>query len=273
MYNPFNKSISEIEYNDLEKLIKDNISEGWFVEYKGSFPKNKKIANSIASFANSEGGWYIIGIEEDEMESKPSEIIGFDLETNKKPADKITNIVKDNINPIPYFESKLIEIPGKKYVLVIQVFEGNDTPYISNGSVYIRVGETSKPLAINDRYQYDKLINKKQSFQKRVTSFMDNSFFFDEYYSQPYLELYIYVNSSKSILFEDFYSKEMFDLIKENFNSKVRLSDDFDVFASLTFDNIYGSIDSYILRYIYENTPTYTITSIFCGNQIMGKVA
>lgn len=258
MYNPFNKSISEIEYNDLEKLIKDNISEGWFVEYKGSFPKNKKIANSIASFANSEGGWYIIGIEEDEMESKPSEIIGFDLETNKKPADKITNIVKDNINPIPYFESKLIEIPGKKYVLVIQVFEGNDTPYISNGSVYIRVGETSKPLAINDRYQYDKLINKKQSFQKRVTSFMDNSFFFDEYYSQPYLELYIYVNSSKSILFEDFYSKEMFDLIKENFNSKVRLSDDFDVFASLTFDNIYGSIDSYILRYIYENTPLHT---------------
>lgn len=55
MYNPFNKTISEIEYDDLEKLIENNISEGWSIEYKGSFPKNKKIADSIASFANSEG--------------------------------------------------------------------------------------------------------------------------------------------------------------------------------------------------------------------------
>ena len=56
MYNPFNKNISEIEYDDLKKLIENDITEGWFIEYKGSFPKNKKIANSIASFANSEGG-------------------------------------------------------------------------------------------------------------------------------------------------------------------------------------------------------------------------
>ena len=76
MYNPFNKIISEIKYEDLEKLIKNNISEGWFIEYKSSFPKNKKIADSIASFANSEGGWYIVGIEEKENESSPSEIVG-----------------------------------------------------------------------------------------------------------------------------------------------------------------------------------------------------
>ena len=152
MYNPFNKNISEIEYEDLKKLTENNVSEGWFIEYKGSFPKkNKKIANSIASFANSEGGWYIIGIGESENESKPSEIIGFDLENNKKPADKITNIIKDNIDPIPYFETKIVEIPENKFVLVVQVFEGYDTPYISDGSVYMRIGETSKPLAIGDR--------------------------------------------------------------------------------------------------------------------------
>ena len=69
MYNPFNKNISEIEYEDLKKLIENDVSEGWVIEYKGSFPKNKNIANSIASFANSEGGWYFIGIEEKENES------------------------------------------------------------------------------------------------------------------------------------------------------------------------------------------------------------
>lgn len=255
MYNPFNKNISEIEYEDLKKLIENDVSEGWVIEYKGSFPKNKNIANSIASFANSEGGWYFIGIEEKENESKPSEIIGFNLEDYKKPADKVTNVVKDNIDPIPYFETKLVEIPENKFVLVVQVFEGNDAPYISNGSVYIRVGETSKPLAIDDRYQFDKLLDKKQSFQKRVISFMDNTFFFDESYTQPYLEFYVYLNNPENVLFEDFHSEEFFEMLKENFNSNVKLSDELELSSSVNFDNVYGSVDSYMIRHVYDNNP------------------
>ena len=258
MYNPFNKPLSEIEYEDLEKLIENNISEGWFVEYKGSFPKNNKIATSIASFANSEGGWYIIGIEEKENESKPSEIIGFDLDDYKKPADKVTNVIKDNIDPIPYFETKLVEIPENKFVLVVQVFEGHDVPYISNGSVYIRVGETSKPLAIDDRYQFEKLLDKKKSFEKRVNSFMDNTFFFDEHYSQPYLEFYIYVNNPKGILFEDFYSEEFFEKLKENFNSDIEIMDGIPISSARNFDNLYASVDSYILRHVFNNPPLHT---------------
>lgn len=256
MYNPFNKTISEIEYNDLEKLIENEISEGWYVEYKGSFPKkNKKIADSIASFANSEGGWYIVGIEEDEKESKPSEIIGFDLEDEKKPADKITNIVKDNVDPIPYFESKIIEISENKVVLVVQVFEGYDAPYISNGKINIRVGETSKPVAIDDRYQFEKLLEKKENYRKKVESFMDNRFYFVENYSKPYLEFYVYVDNPKEVLFEDFYSDTFFKDLKENFNSKVKLTDVVELSTSLNFDNIYGSVDSYVIRQVYDHNP------------------
>ncbi len=258
MYNPFNKNISEIEYDDLKKLIENNISEGWFVEYKGSFPNNKKIAKSIASFANSEGGWYIIGIEENENESKPSEIIGFDLETNRKPADKITNIVKDNIDPIPYFESKVVEIPENKHVLVVQVFEGHDLPYITDGRIYIRVGETSKPETIKDRYQFEKLLDKNQDFKKKVNSFMDNTFFFDDHYTQPYLEFYIYINNPKIILFEDFFYEDFFEKLKENFNSDIEIIDGLNVSAAINFDNIYASVDSYILRHVFDNAPLHT---------------
>lgn len=258
MYNPFNKIISEIKYEDLEKLIKNNISEGWFIEYKSSFPKNKKIADSIASFANSEGGWYIVGIEEKENESSPSEIVGIDIEDNKKPTDKITNIIKDNITPIPYFESRIVNIAKNKVVLIVQVFEGHDAPYISNGSIYIRVGETSKPVAIDDRYQFDKLLNKQENFNKRVTSFMDNEFFFRDTFNQPYLEFYVYVDNHENILFEDFYSKEFFEEFKENFNSNVQLADEFDVTASTNFDNAYSSVDSYILRHVYDNPLLHT---------------
>lgn len=256
MYNPFKKNISEIEYEDLKNLIEKDIGEGWFIEYKGSFPKNNKIANSIASFANSEGGWYIVGIEENKNKSAPFEIIGFDLKTNKKPDDKITDIIKRNINPIPYFESKIVEIPENKVVLVVQVFEGYDTPYISNGSVYIRVDGTSEPL--KDRYQFEKLLDKKRYFEKNVSSFMDNTFFFDDYFEQPYLEFYVYVNNPKKVLFEDFYSEEFFENLKENFNTKVQLADDVELSASVNFDNIYGSVDSYIIRHVYDNNPMHT---------------
>lgn len=204
MYNPFNKNISELIYDDLKKLIENNISEGWNIEYKEKFPKdNKKIANSIASFANSEGGWYIVGIKENKNESNPFEIVGFELESNRKPDDKITNIVKDNINPIPYFETKLVEIPENKVVLVVQVFESHDPPYFSKDGVYMRVGGTSKKL--DNRYQFEKLLDKKENFRKRVNSFMDNTFCFDDYGEHPYLEFYVYVNNPKNILFEDFF--------------------------------------------------------------------
>ena len=180
------------------------------------------------------------------------------MENNKKPADKITNIVKDNVDPIPYFESKLVEIPENKFVLVVQVFEGNDTPYISDGSIYIRVGETSKPLAIDDRYQFNKLLDKKQTFEKKINSFMDNTFFFEESFNQPYLEFYVYLNNPKKVLFEDFYSEEFFEMLKENFNSNVKLADDLNISASINFDNIYASVDSYILRHVYDNDSLHT---------------
>ena len=136
------------------------------------------------------------------------------------------------------------------------MFEGYDTPYISNGSVYIRVDGTSEP--IKDRYQFEKLLDKKRFFEKKVNSFMDNKFFFDEYYTQPYLEFYVYVNNPKKVLFEDFYSEEFFDNLKENFNTKVQLKDNLELSASFSFDNIYASVDSYMLRHVYDNNPLHT---------------
>ena len=56
-FNPFKKSIREpLTPEDLEMLIIDSVSEGYFVEYKGFLPVSKKIAKSIASFANTYGG-------------------------------------------------------------------------------------------------------------------------------------------------------------------------------------------------------------------------
>ena len=63
-FNPFNKNFNQLKYDDLSTLIENEVSEGWTLEYKSKILKSKDIAKSIASFANSEGGWYIVGVEE-----------------------------------------------------------------------------------------------------------------------------------------------------------------------------------------------------------------
>ena len=225
----------------MKKLIDNEISEGWFIEYKEKFPKSKKIANSIASFANSEGGWYIVGIKEEENQSGPR-----------------TNIVKDLINPIPYIQSKIIKIPdSENVVLVVYIPEGNEPPYISNGSVYIRAGETSKPLAIEDRYYYDKLINKAKLFKQKRDMFVENNFTISQAQDsskQPFLECYIYLDNPNNFMFDDFYSEAFFNKIHKNFNTNVKIiSEEAGILLNIELSNHYSSIDSHIFRHIGTN--------------------
>jgi hypothetical protein len=52
---------------DLQALIGDQVPEGLFVEYKRDW-SSKKVARAVASFANSQGGgWLIIGVEANKL--------------------------------------------------------------------------------------------------------------------------------------------------------------------------------------------------------------
>ena len=64
-YNPFDKAIRDLTAGDLDRLIDNEVTEGYGIEYKGDFPENKKVGRSIASLANAYGGWYFIGVAAD----------------------------------------------------------------------------------------------------------------------------------------------------------------------------------------------------------------
>jgi hypothetical protein len=68
MFQPFGaKHLSEIDQADLQALIGDQVPEGLFVEYKRDW-SSKKVARAVASFANSQGGgWLIIGVEANKL--------------------------------------------------------------------------------------------------------------------------------------------------------------------------------------------------------------
>ena len=74
VYSPFEDKngnpleLSKIRFSHLGQLR--TVDEGYKVEYKSTFDKSvkDKIPAIITSFANSEGGWLIIGIDDNSHE-------------------------------------------------------------------------------------------------------------------------------------------------------------------------------------------------------------
>lgn len=250
-FNPFGKSISKVRKADLDKLIKNQIAEGWFVEYKQDWVAAKKIGHSIASFANSDGGWYIIGIRAND-ENIAEEIVGIDLSATRNPTDKIRNIIKDHISPFPYFESRLIKLNSERGVIIVRIERGDETPYITtDGRIYRRVGEGSDPIPETDRYSIQKLFERSLALSEKIKLFRSNPFTMSqaqEKQSCGFLEVYIHTTPFDSFHINDFYTEKIHSQIKSIYYNQVQFIGP--TKASINFNSIYSSAGSYILRHV-----------------------
>lgn len=260
-YNPFNKEISCLRKSDLNKLIVEEVAEGWYVEYKEEFPASKKIGHSIASFSNSEGGWYVVGVKANQ-DNVAESIIGFDITNIRSPKDKIRDIIKNHISPIPFFESKLIKLTENRAVLIVYIEKGYETPYVTrDGKIYRRVGEGSDPIPETDRYSVQKLFERSNELKERVEAFSQNPFFVSELQTeqnQCFLEAYFYTLPFNKFRFRDFYTKQFFNELCTDFSAPVTFLSD-SIKANIPFDKFYSSSYSYILRHV---TPGNDIVDI-----------
>jgi hypothetical protein len=171
-YNPFDKPIQELEASDLDKLIDDEVTEGYWVEYKSEFQSNKKIAKSIASFANTYGGWYFVGVEADKEKNVATDICGFSLTSVPDPIAKVRDIIKSHIDPVPVFHLQLVRLEKDKAVLVAHVPDNQETPFITrDGRIYRRLGDSSEPVPENNRYAVDRLVGNGREIAKRFERF------------------------------------------------------------------------------------------------------
>lgn len=254
-FNPFNKNIHQLEYNDLKILIENEVSEGWTLEYKQEIVKSKDIAKSIASFANSEGGWYIVGIKEKENSNIAEKIMDINLETSKKPDNTINTAIKSNIRPIPTFNIKLLENPNEsnKGVVVVYVEKGYDVPYFTNdGRVYYRIGESSDPEILKDKCLFEKLMERKNILKNKLDNFTSNNMPMPTNNQNPLLELNVYLKHDLPLYFEDFYFKEFIEKLKNQFTEPAPIFDGLAT-ASLKNMEIIPTQNSYILFFKEEN--------------------
>jgi hypothetical protein len=181
-------TIWDIHFSHIAQLKERNIEEGYQVEYKSRWDDNfikKHLCQTITSFANSEGGWLFIGIEDG-----TAEYIG--IEKHRTDFNQVISQKLATVSPIPKFESKFVKNSQdkRKGVLVVYIYEGINPPYICNGTIYLRNGSSKVPIKPG-RTEIDNLIHKRDGFKKKHKEFCTNNFV-DSSVMYPLCSVYLY---------------------------------------------------------------------------------
>lgn len=265
-YSPFDTPFEQLTETDLDVLIEKQISEGWYVEFKSDFPRrsgtvdSNKIAKTIAAFANTQGGYYIVGISC--TGNLASEVTGIENPAAGNIEDQVSRIISSNITPVPFFQIKLIKLKSNSLVVLIRVEEGMSPPYItSQGIIYQR--ENNESVPIKDRYIIEKMAEKAKLYEKRIDQFCKFDFAESKASSesrQGFLEVSLFplpFNASRLNAFE---STDFFHRVAEIFFNGANFSFDLDdnyrkeISLTLGFNNIQSGSDHILIRPIKTNS-------------------
>ncbi|MEM6844632.1 MAG: helix-turn-helix domain-containing protein [Bacteroidota bacterium] len=140
----------------LEKLLQQG--EGYNLEYKEGYARD--IASEICAFANAVGGTLLIGVRDD------GSVKG--IHYNNAKASQLQDTLS-HINPKIDVTIDVLHYQGSK-IVAITCPSGKAKPYISSGSIYVRVGPNTQKLTTaeeirdffqqSDRIFFDEVGNK-----------------------------------------------------------------------------------------------------------------
>ena len=170
----FNLSKEEITFAVIENFCRE-WQEGVRVEYKQEI---KDIPKIVSSFANTQGGVFLIGVEANQTDNK----VQFPIDGIPKTNGIEESIVQSalmGIYPPVMPEVILVDVPGiDNVVVVVRVDESVQAPHAIQNStrVYIRAGSVTQPyekpeLAEMNRIEY--LLNRRQDTQEITKQILD----------------------------------------------------------------------------------------------------
>ena len=125
----------------LGMTIKDLIGEATEYDKKLALEekKPKSWCKSVSAFANTFGGALIFGISNEGM------VVG--LENPEGDAEKISEVIKTRLDPMPEFKLRFYQTEDGKVLIILDVYKGDETPYYYSGDgvleAYVRVGNES----------------------------------------------------------------------------------------------------------------------------------
>src|SRR3954469_23695606 len=114
----FTEPIATIEFEDVVRFCEAGNDEGFFVEYKREFPDTDKVAKSVAAFANTYGGLFIIGINAPNGKPIPP-FEGFIFDDKQDYEQQIEQIILSHVHE-PVFPDMQICSPrsGRTFIVV-----------------------------------------------------------------------------------------------------------------------------------------------------------
>lgn len=259
--NPFGKSLSEIIEEDLMKL--SAIPEGWFFEYKKGEQNSKTIAKSISSFANSYGGLYFLGIEQNPDTNTAKGVCGVDSSPNI-----IHDSLRDNLQPFPHFISYPILLKNGRKVIMVEVPEGKYPPYIhSDGKIYRRQEAASDPISENNRHTIDLLYSKSRENMNRIENFRQIDCCFSASEKTPHIAIFINTVPFQTFKIDDLISGDRYKALLDFFNKSIEIEDEFEgqkmsLSGTFSYDTVNSIHNGIILRQMHGNNLGYNGVSI-----------
>lgn len=157
--------------------------EGLRVEFKRHFSSHEKIARELIAFANTKGGFLILGVEDN------GKITG--VKSEKEEAELVKQTVNNYIEPIIDYKVHFISVEDKE-IVVIEVPESELKPHriqdylpeldIRSSQVFIRINDksvvTGKEMIkiLQARYNRKALVNYEIGNNERlVFEFLDKN--------------------------------------------------------------------------------------------------
>ncbi|MGN6256810.1 MAG: AlbA family DNA-binding domain-containing protein [Solirubrobacterales bacterium] len=183
-------ALIDLDLEALDRLLE--LDETLFVEHKTDIGKNDamQIVKAVTSFANTVGGWLLIGVQNGAPTASDAAWAQDGVPTL---VDVVRDRLRGEVDPLPAFEAKVIAHPQGP-VGVIRVYESSDTPHVAirSGAVYVRevagvanAADPGKPgsgkhgqrkyeaAQIRSRAQLVELAARGQSTKERVERLLD----------------------------------------------------------------------------------------------------
>jgi hypothetical protein len=137
--NPFSKPLSRLKHTDIEALIQNGIPESRNLDYKRELyspndPGNKEFLCDVSAFANTAGGYLIIGIQVDENDkSIPKTVVPFGINSTDQLIQRYENLLRTAVDPpIRGVGFQPVDVDDERQVLVIEVPRSISRPHAVN---------------------------------------------------------------------------------------------------------------------------------------------